>query len=69
MEPGHKRKPRKPWRAPTAYEIFCKQERPKLKAQYGAVGSREINKQLGALWNTFAKAERSKYSKEAKGEK
>lgn len=64
-----KRKERKPWRAPTAYEIFCEQERPKLKKQWPEKCSREINKELGTIWSKYTKQEKKKFNKEAKADK
>ena len=46
-EESRRGKDRKPWRAATAYEYFCMQERPKLKIAHGNISSREINKYLG----------------------
>ena len=45
---------RKPWRAQTSYEIFCRKERQNLKQRLGEVGSREINKQLGSMWKSLS---------------
>ena len=63
------KKPRKPWRASTAYEIFCKQERPRLKGIFGATSSRDVNKELGVIWQSFSKKKKEHYQQLAKNEK
>lgn len=63
------KKDRKPWRAPTAYEVFCEQERSRVKAQNPDASSRDINKALGEMWSNFSKAEKSKFCKEAQADK
>jgi len=67
----YKRKPkeRKPWRAQTAYEIFCQQERPKLMESYPQACSREINRRLGTLWASFSRKDKRQYNKEVKKDK
>ena len=46
---------RKPWRAHTGYEIFCKLERSRMRESLGDVGSRQINRQLGIKWKSMTK--------------
>ena len=60
------KKPRKPWRAPTAYELFCQSMRADLKIMHGQVSSRQINKELGTLWQSFSKDEKEYFIHEAK---
>lgn len=64
-----KKKDRKPWRAQTAYEIFCEQQRDKIKASMPDACSRDINRALGVTWANFSKLEKKQFSKEAKVDK
>ena len=63
LQTQKRKKERKPWRATTAYEIFCEQERPNLKTKMLFASSREINKTLGIMWTRLSKKEKSKYEK------
>lgn len=55
----------KPWRTSTAYEIFCKDERPNMRKQMPDASSRDINKALGFLWADCSKAKKQEYKQQA----
>jgi len=59
----------KPKRAPTAFILFCNDERPKLQKEHPEMKFGELGKHLGELWNACGDKQKKKYTEKSLKEK
>jgi len=58
---GSKKKSDKPTRAPSAYNMFMKEQQPIVKEENPDAGQKEIMKMIGGKWSGLSANEKAKY--------
>ena len=64
-----KKDPNRPKRPINSYTFFCKEHRDKIKDTNPDIGFKELNKQLGKMWNELTEEKKEKYIILGKSEK
>jgi len=55
----------KPKKAPGAYMVFCKEQRPKIIEENPGLSFGEIGKALGSAWGKLSQEEKDTYKRDA----